>query len=124
MEKTTLHTGTKPLGPYSPGLRTPGFLFISGQLPLDPATGSLAAVPIDEQCRIIMKSIGVLLEKAGMTYHNLVKTTIFLTDLKDFTAVNTAYQEFLSEPYPARSTVQVVALPLGSVIEIEAIAQG
>ena len=110
------------LGPYSQGISTGNLVFISGQLPIDPATGKLLEASIGEQTKLIMRNIEAVAKEAGTSLKNIVKTTIFLTDLGNFQEVNTAYGSFFNEPPPARATVQVAALPLGANIEIEAIA--
>lgn len=110
------------LGPYSQGISTGNLVFISGQLPIDPATGKLLEASIGEQTNLIMRNIEAVAKEAGTSLKNIVKTTIFLTDLGNFQEVNTAYGSFFNEAPPARATVQVAALPLGANIEIEAIA--
>ena len=110
------------LGPYSQGISTGNLVFISGQLPIDPATGKLLEASIGEQTKLIMRNIEAVAKEAGTSLKNIVKTTIFLTDLGNFQEVNTAYGSFFNEAPPARATVQVAALPLGANIEIEAIA--
>lgn len=123
MTKQIIATDQAPaaLGPYSQGVAVDNLLFISGQLPMDPATGKLIELDITARTHRAIENLKAVAEAAGSSLANIVKTTIFLTDLADFQAVNSAYaQHFTSEP-PARSTVQVAALPLGSNIEIEAI---
>ncbi len=109
------------IGPYSQAIAIDGLVFISGQLPIDPATGRLVDAPIADRTRQIMRNIEAIVREAGGDLEGIVKTTIFLTDLADFQAVNSAYGEHFPETPPARSTVQVAALPLGSNIEIEAV---
>ncbi|KGE72233.1 Rid family detoxifying hydrolase [Spirochaeta lutea] len=121
--KTAL--GANALGPYSPGLVLGGkTLFLSGQISQDPETGEVLLYGHDlaEQCRQIMSNIGRLLDSAGFGFQDIVKTTIFLTDLSEFQRVNQVYGGDLFEPYPARSTIQVAALPKGVDVEIEVIA--
>ena len=110
------------IGPYSPGCQAGCFLFISGQLPLDPATGELVGGDIDQQTRTIMGNIGKICEAAGTELAQVVKTTIFVTDINDFARVNQVYGSFFQDNPPARSTVQVAALPLGANVEIEVVA--
>ena len=110
------------IGPYSQGISTGSLLFISGQLPIDTTTGKLLDGSIGEQTTLIMKSIEAIAREAGTGLDNIVKTTIFLTDLGNFQEVNAAYGAFFSEAPPARATIQVAALPLGASVEIEAIA--
>lgn len=113
----------KAIGPYSQAIRAANFLFLSGQIPLDPATGELVSGSIEAETHRVLKNLGAVLEAAGCTLGNVVKTTIFLTDLGDFAAVNGVYAEYFGDPAPARATVQVAALPRGARIEIEAVAQ-
>ena len=112
----------KAVGPYSSALRAGQLLFVSGQVPLDPHTGSMVAGDITTQARQVLRSIGALLEADGLTYASVVRTTVFLADMNDFAAMNEVYREFFAEPYPARSTIQAARLPRDSRIEIDAIA--
>ncbi|MFP7170112.1 RidA family protein [Terribacillus sp. 7520-G] len=109
------------IGPYSQAVETAGTVYISGQIPLDPATGEMAD-SIEEQTDQVMKNLSAILEEANLSFDQVVKTTIFLTSLDDFAAVNEVYGRHLSEPYPARATVEVSKLPKGAKVEIEAIA--
>lgn len=109
------------LGPYSQAASAGNMLFISGQLPIDPATGKFVEGDIAARTHMIMKNLKAVAEEAGAGLDSIVKTTIFLTDLNDFQAMNEAYAEYFTASPPARSTVQVAALPLGSSIEIEAV---
>jgi 2-iminobutanoate/2-iminopropanoate deaminase len=113
----------KAVGPYSQGLKAGGFLFTSGQIPLDPATGKLVAGGIDEQTRRVMENLRAVLAAGGATFDDIVKTTIYLTNLSDFATVNTIYASYFGSTPPARSTVQVAALPLGASVEIDLIAR-
>jgi 2-iminobutanoate/2-iminopropanoate deaminase len=113
--------GAPPVGPYSPAVAAGGFLFVSGQVPLA-QDGSVAGESAAEQARTSLANMGALLGAAGRSYEHVVKTTIFLTDMADFAAVNEVYAEFFSPPFPARSTVAVAALPKGVKVEIEAVA--
>lgn len=116
--------GTGPvLGPYSPGVDLGDFIFLSGQIPLDPKTGELIPGPVEEQTKAVLESIKTLLAKADLTMDHVVKTTIFLADLGDFQKVNQVYSQYFQEPYPARSTIQVAALPKASPVEIEVVAK-
>ena len=112
----------KAIGPYSSALRAGQLLFISGQVPADPASGQIIDGDIAAQTRRVLDSIGGLLEAAGLTLGHVVRTTVFLADMNDFAAMNDAYRGYFSEPYPARSTVQAARLPRDSRIEIDAIA--
>lgn len=113
-----------PIGPYSQAIRTGRFLFCSGQVGLDPATGKFAGDDVATQARQAMKNLGAVLEAGGATFADVVKTTIFLVDMNDFATVNEAYGEaFKGAAPPARSTVAVAALPRGARVEIEVIAR-
>jgi 2-iminobutanoate/2-iminopropanoate deaminase len=112
----------KAIGPYSPAVRAGQMVFISGQVPIDPATGNLIDGDIAAQTRRVFDNLGALLKAAGLTYANVVRTTVFLADMNDFAAMNQTYATFFSEPYPARSTVQVSRLPKDARIEIDVIA--
>jgi reactive intermediate/imine deaminase len=111
-----------PVGPYSVATEANGFVFVSGQVGIDPATGSLAEGGVAAQTRQIMSNIGGILGDVGLAYADIVKATIFVTDMGDFATVNAVYGEFVGEAKPARSTVGVAALPLGVPVEIEVIA--
>jgi 2-iminobutanoate/2-iminopropanoate deaminase len=112
----------KAIGPYSSALRADPFLFISGQVPSDPQTGVMIDGDIAAQTRRVLQSIGALLESAGLSYANVVRTTVFLADMDDFHPMNDVYRTFFEEPYPARSTVQAARLPRDARIEIDVIA--
>ncbi len=118
----TTDSAPRAIGPYSQAIKAGSLLFISGQLPIDPESGTLVTGSIEEQTKRIMVNLKSVVEAAGGGLDDLVKTTIFLTDLNSFAQVNQAYAAFFSGPPPARSTVQVAALPLGSPVEIEAVA--
>lgn len=109
------------IGPYSQAVVAGTLLFASGQLPIDPATGTLVDGGIEVRARQIFRNLDAIARAAGCTLDDAVKTTVFLTDLADFMAVNAVYAEFFGQPHPARSAIQVAALPLGSTIEVEAI---
>ena len=110
------------IGPYSQAISIDGFLFCSGQLGLDPTTGQLLD-GVENQTERALMNLTAVLEAAGMSCADVVKTTIFLADLADFSTVNAVYSRYMVEPAPARSTVQVAALPRGALVEIEAIAR-
>ena len=115
--------GDKPVAPYSPAIMTSsGLLFISGQIPIDPESGKIMKGDIAGETRIVMERIGRILEKNGMDYSNLVKCTVFLTDIRDYQAVNKVYGSFFKEGFPAREAIEVANLPLGACIEISGIA--
>jgi 2-iminobutanoate/2-iminopropanoate deaminase len=123
MTRNALATSGAPaaIGPYSQAIATDGFVFTSGQLGLDPATGEL--VPgVEAQAERALQSLAAVLDAAGLGFADVVKTTIFLVDMADFAAVNAVYAGHMPSPPPARSTVQVAALPKGGLVEIEAIA--
>src|SRR3954465_7667448 len=111
------------LGPYSQGIRVDGFVFCSGQIGLDPTTGELVTGGVEAQADRALRNLTAVLDAAGLTMADVVKTTIFLADINDFGAVNTVYARHMPDPPPARSTFAVGALPKGGRIEIEAIAQ-
>jgi 2-iminobutanoate/2-iminopropanoate deaminase len=112
----------KAIGPYSAALRVGSLLFISGQVPFDPVTGTMIDGGIQDQTARVLKNVGALLAAAGLTYRHVARTTVFLADMNDFGAMNDTYRTFFSEPYPARSTVQVARLPRDARIEIDVIA--
>jgi 2-iminobutanoate/2-iminopropanoate deaminase len=112
----------KAIGPYSLGIASGDLVFLSGQIPLDSATGKLVAGDVSAQARQSLENLKSVLEAAGLTFAHVVKTTIFLTDMADFAAVNEVYKGYVTEPYPARSTIAVAGLPLGAKVEIEMIA--
>jgi 2-iminobutanoate/2-iminopropanoate deaminase len=112
----------KAIGPYSQAIRAGGLLFVSGQVPLDPATGQIVAGDIAAQTRRVLDNVSAILAADGRTFADVVRTTIFLADMNDFAAVNEIYGRYFSEPYPARATVQVARLPRDSRIEIDVIA--
>ncbi len=111
----------KALGPYSAGIKTGELVFLSGQLGIDPATGAMPASVVDQAAQSLT-NIESLLAEVGATLENVVKTTVLLADIADFTAVNEVYASRFPEPYPARSAFQVAALPAGALVEIEVIA--
>jgi 2-iminobutanoate/2-iminopropanoate deaminase len=111
-----------PVGPYSQAIRAGGFVFASGQIPLTPSTGELLRGPIEEQTRQVLDNLKAVLETAGSSLDKVVKTTVFLRDLKNFEAMNRVYATYFGQTPPARSTVQAAALPKGVDIEIDLIA--
>jgi|ERR1700677_2073356 len=110
------------VGPYSQAIAVGNLLFCAGQIPLLPESGTLVVGDAADQAEQVLKNIGAVLHANGMTYANVVKTTVFLTDLADFAKMNEVYAKYFTAPYPARSTIQVAALPKGANVEIEAIA--
>jgi 2-iminobutanoate/2-iminopropanoate deaminase len=123
-DRTVVSTGGAPaaIGPYSQAVVAGGLVFASGQIPLDPATGELVSGGAGAQAERALISLRAVLEAAGSGLHRVVKTTVFLTDLADFAAVNAVYAGFFPAEPPARATVQVAALPRGAAVEIEAVA--
>lgn len=112
----------KAIGPYSQAVRAGQLLFMSGQVPLDPASGLIVSGDITAQARRTLDNIKAVLTTAGLSFANVVRTTIFLADMNDFAAVNEVYGQYFSQPYPARVTVQVARLPKDALVEIDAIA--
>jgi 2-iminobutanoate/2-iminopropanoate deaminase len=112
----------KAIGPYSPAVRAGQFLFISGQVPIDPATGSLVSGDIRTETRRVMDNLGALLTAGGLDFSAVVRTTVFLADINDFAAMNEVYASYFHEPFPARATVQVARLPRDARVEIDVIA--
>ena len=110
------------IGPYSQAVRAGGLLFLSGQIPLDPATGQIVPGDVAAQAEQVLKNLEAILSAGGCALGDVVRTTIYLVDLAHFGAVNEVYARFFAPPCPARATVQVSALPRGSLIEIDAIA--
>lgn len=110
------------VGPYNHAVRSGDLLFCSGQIPLDPATGQLVAGDIRAQTERVLENIKVILEDQGLGFGHVLKSTVFMTQLGDFAAMNEVYQRYFSGEYPARSTVQVAALPRGAQVEIEVVA--
>jgi 2-iminobutanoate/2-iminopropanoate deaminase len=124
MKKKIVSTTDAPaaVGPYSQAVRVGSTIYCAGQIPLDPQSGQIVSKDISEQTRRVLDNITAVLKAEGLTFENIVKTTIFLTDLADFQTVNEIYASYFNQTPPARSTVQVPALPKGARIEIEAIA--
>jgi len=112
------------IGPYSQAIQVGNLLYTSGQIPIDPDTGSIVAGDIKEQTRQSLLNVQAILLEAGLTMGNVVKTIVFLADMNDFAEMNAVYEEFFSEPFPARSAVAVKALPKGALVEIEVVAEG
>ena len=111
------------IGPYSQAIEANGFVYASGQLPIDPATGAFPEGGIKEQTRQSLLNVKAILEEAGLTMGHVVKTTVFMADMNDFADMNAVYAEFFAEPYPARSAVAVKTLPKGALVEIEVVAE-
>uniref|UniRef100_A0A7C6A8R9 RidA family protein n=1 Tax=candidate division WOR-3 bacterium TaxID=2052148 RepID=A0A7C6A8R9_UNCW3 len=113
----------KPIGPYSQAVWVGNLIFLSGQIGIDPNTGELVAGGVLAETRQVMNNIGAILAKINLSFDNIIKTTIFLTNLADFAQVNQIYAEYFKQDFPARSTIEVKALPKGAKIKIEVIAQ-
>ncbi len=124
MSKTAISTSNAPsaIGPYSQAISAGGTIYVSGQLPVDPATGEFAGPDIETQTRQSLTNILSILKEAGADMSHVVKTTVLLSDIADFAAMNGVYAEFFEAPYPARAAFQVAALPKGAKVEIEAVA--
>jgi 2-iminobutanoate/2-iminopropanoate deaminase len=114
--------GPKPIGPYSPAISYGDLVFVSGQGPMNPDTGQVEKGDVESEMKIVMENVRLLLEAAGSSLDRVLKTTVYLADIEDFTRMNTLYRTYFAEPYPARTTIQAARLPLGIRIEIEAIA--
>ena len=112
----------KAIGPYSQAIIANGFVFASGQIAIDPSNGELNTGTIEEQTRRVLKNLGAVLEAAGSSFDRVVKATVFLQDMNDFSRMNQVYAEFFKAPYPARAAVQVARLPRDVKVEIEAVA--
>ena len=110
------------IGPYSQAIKVGDLVYTSGQIPIDPATGSFVEGGIKEQTRQSLLNVKAILEAAGLTMGNVVKTTVFMADMNDFADMNAIYAEFFAKPYPARSAVAVKTLPKGALVEIEVVA--
>ena len=110
------------IGPYSQAVQVGNLIYTSGQIPINPATGNIVEGGIKEQTRQSLTNIQAILEEAGLTMGNVVKTTVFMADMADFADMNSVYAEFFTEPYPARSAVAVKTLPKGALVEIEVVA--
>ena len=110
------------IGPYSQGIRAGGLLFVSGQIPLDPATGVMVVGDIADQTRRVFQNLGEILKAAGASFDHVVRTTVYLADMGDFAAMNEVYGTYFSSPAPARSTIQAAALPRNARVEIDVIA--
>jgi len=112
----------KAIGPYSQAIKANGFLFVSGQIPLDPVKGEIVGTTIEEQTHQVLKNLQAILEAVGSSMANVVKATVYLADLNDFSRMNAIYAQYFPEPYPARAAFQVARLPREARIEIEVLA--
>ena len=123
--KKVINTTKAPaaIGPYSQAIQVGNLVYTSGQIPINPVTGVFVEGGIKEQTRQSLQNVKAILEEAGLTMSNVVKTTVFLADMADFADMNAVYSEFFAEPYPARSAVAVKTLPKGALVEIEVVAE-
>lgn len=122
--KQVLHTNFAPaaVGPYSQAISANNMIFTSGQIPINPASGKIEATTIEEQTEQVMKNLHYVLARGGVAFDRVIKTTCFLADMNDFAAFNSVYAKYFPENPPARSCVQVAALPMGAKVEVEVIA--
>ncbi|HEU4401154.1 MAG TPA: RidA family protein [Candidatus Polarisedimenticolia bacterium] len=118
----TTDKAPRAIGPYAQGIAANGFVFLSGQVPLDPATGELVRGSVEDEVTRVLENLKAVLEAAGIGLDRVVRTTVYLTDMKDFEAMNSVYARYFGAARPARSTVQVAALPRGARVEIDVIA--
>ena len=123
--KSPIHTQQAPaaIGPYSQAVKVGSLVFVSGQIPVDPATGEFAGPDIETQTHQSLKNLKAILEEAGSGLNKVVKTTVFLQDMNDFAAMNGVYAQYFKEPFPARAAVQVGRLPKDALVEIECVAE-
>ena len=122
METISTKNAPAAIGPYSQAIKVGNLIYTSGQIPIDPATGTLVAGGIKEQTRQSLLNVQAILKEAGISMSSVVKTTVFMADMSDFADMNAVYAEFFTEPYPARSAVALKALPKGALVEIEVVA--
>ena len=122
-KKVFIPEGTVVVGPYSPAVDAGDLIYFSGQIPIDSASGKIIEGDIKVQTEQCFKNLSLILEAAGVISDNVVKTTVYLTDMADYAAVNEVYGNYFKAPYPARTAIAVVALPLGAKVEIEVIAK-
>ena len=124
MMKKVIKTAKAPsaIGPYSQAIQVGNLVYTSGQIPIDPSTGVVVEGGIKEQTRQSLQNVKSILEEAGLTMSDVLKTTVFMADMNDFAEMNAVYAEFFTEPYPARSAVAVKTLPKGALVEIEVVA--
>ena len=122
MKQISTSNAPAAIGPYSQAIEVHGFVYTSGQLPIDPATGAFPEGGVQEQTRQSLLNVQAILAEVGLTLANVVKTTVFLADMGDFAAMNEIYAQFFTEPFPARSAIAVKALPKGALVEIAVVA--
>ncbi len=122
MKQISTQNAPAAIGPYSQAIEVNGFVYASGQLPIDPATGAFPEGGVKEQTRQSILNVKAILEEAGLTLSNVMKTTVYLADMGDFAAMNEVYSQFFAQPFPARSAIAVKALPKGALVEVEVVA--
>lgn len=122
MKQISTQNAPAAIGPYSQAIEVNGFVYASGQLPIDPATGAFPEGGVKEQTRQSLLNVKAILEESGLTLSNVVKTTVYLADMGDFAAMNEVYSQFFVQPFPARSAIAVKALPKGALVEVEVVA--
>lgn len=122
MKQISTQNAPAAIGPYSQAIEVNGFVYASGQLPIDPATGAFPEGGVKEQTRQSLLNVKSILEEAGLALSNVVKTIVYLADMGDFAAMNEVYSQFFAQPFPARSAIAVKALPKGALVEVEVVA--
>lgn len=122
MKQISTQNAPAAIGPYSQAIEVNGFVYASGQLPINPATGAFPEGGVNEQTRQSILNVKAILEEAGLALSNVVKTTVYLADMGDFAAMNEVYSQFFAQPFPARSAIAVKALPKGALVEVEVVA--
>lgn len=122
MKQISTQNAPAAIGPYSQAIEVNGFVYASGHLPIDPATGAFPEGGVKEQTRQSILNVKAILEEAGLALSNVVKTTVYLADMGDFAAMNEVYSQFFAQPFPARSAIAVKALPKGALVEVEVVA--
>lgn len=122
MKQISTQNAPAAIGPYSQAIEVNGFVYASGQLPIDPATSAFPEGGVKEQTRQSILNVKAILEEAGLALSNVVKTTVYLADMGDFAAMNEVYSQFFAQPFPARSAIAVKALPKGALVEVEVVA--
>lgn len=122
MKQISTQNAPAAIGPYSQAIEVNGFVYASGQLPIDPATGAFPEGGVKEQTRQSILNVKAILEEAGLALSNVVKTTVYLADMGNFAAMNEVYSQFFVQPFPARSAIAVKALPKGALVEVEVVA--
>lgn len=122
MKQISTQNAPAAIGPYSQAIEINGFVYASGQLPINPATGAFPEGGVKEQTRQSILNVKAILEEAGLALSNVVKTTVYLADMGDFAAMNEVYSQFFAQPFPARSAIAVKALPKGALVEVEVVA--